>query len=124
LKAQLNFSNQRNFELDESIRHLDGALKECVKELRQVRSDQERKLQEALFQQSCQWESDKSDLELQVTDYLIVLASWNDSGSVCLWSYVQLHSLCRYALVECSVCVCARVPLICYVCMFVIWVLV
>jgi chromosome segregation ATPase len=82
LKAQLNSSDRRNFELDERIRHLDGVLKECVRELRQVRSDQERKLQEALFQQSCQWESDKSDLELQVTDYLVVLTSWNDSGGV------------------------------------------
>ncbi|KAJ4758459.1 filament-like protein (DUF869) [Rhynchospora pubera] len=68
LKSQLNSSNQRNSELDERIRHLDGALKECVRELRQVRSDQERKLEEALFQQSCKWESDKSNLELQVTE--------------------------------------------------------
>lgn len=69
LKAQLDSANQRNSELDGRIRHLDGALKECVRELRQVRSDQERKLEEALSQQSCKWESDKSDLELQVTDY-------------------------------------------------------
>lgn len=88
LKAQLNSSNQRNSELDERIRRLDGALKECVRELRQVRSDQERKLQEALVQQSCKWESDKSDLQLQVTDYFYLfwlLGTFMQVYGCCMW---------------------------------------
>ncbi|KAF3331711.1 Filament-like plant protein 1 [Carex littledalei] len=81
LKAQLDSANQRNSKLDERIRHLDGALKECVRELRQARSDEERKLQEALFQQSCMWESDKSDLELQVTELRAMLEAQAENTS-------------------------------------------
>ncbi|KAJ3677887.1 hypothetical protein LUZ60_001690 [Juncus effusus] len=68
LKAQLNSSNQKNVILEEKIGHLDGALKECVRELRQVRSERERKVQDSLFQQSRKWESEKTNLELQVTE--------------------------------------------------------
>ncbi|KAJ1703221.1 hypothetical protein LUZ63_003000 [Rhynchospora breviuscula] len=93
LKSQLNSSNQRNSELDEKIRHQDGALKECVRELRQVRSDQERKLEEALFQQSCKWESDKSNLELQVTELQAKLEAQAENTSTNQESNSRVASL-------------------------------
>ncbi|KAI4975348.1 hypothetical protein ZWY2020_048955 [Hordeum vulgare] len=47
---------------------LDGALKECVWQLRCAKEEQDQKVQRALAQQSRKWESDKTDLELRIVD--------------------------------------------------------
>ncbi|XP_015695140.2 filament-like plant protein [Oryza brachyantha] len=69
LKTQLNAANVRNSTLEDKIVHLDGALKECVRQLRHAKEDQDQKVQDALAQQSRQWESKKTDLELRIVEF-------------------------------------------------------
>ncbi|KAL5198994.1 hypothetical protein ABZP36_002506 [Zizania latifolia] len=68
LKTQLNAAAVKNFMLEERAVHLDGALKECVRQLRRAKEEQDRNVQDALAQQSRQWESKKTDLELQIVE--------------------------------------------------------
>ncbi|KAM3365860.1 hypothetical protein ACQJBY_015465 [Aegilops geniculata] len=62
LKAQLNAATVKNATLD-------GALKECIRQLRRAKEEQDQKVQDALALQSRQWESDKTDLELRVVEF-------------------------------------------------------
>ncbi|KAH7294713.1 hypothetical protein KP509_27G014900 [Ceratopteris richardii] len=48
--------------------HLDGALKECKQQLRQVREEQEEAIHEAVLKRSRQWDEMKSDLEERLAD--------------------------------------------------------
>ncbi|XP_044965661.1 filament-like plant protein isoform X1 [Hordeum vulgare subsp. vulgare] len=61
LKNQLNAATVKNSSLD-------GALKECVRQLRRAKEEQDQKVQGALALQSRQWESDKTDLELRIVE--------------------------------------------------------
>lgn len=63
LKQQLEAAFQKNSALEDRIGHLDGALKECVRELRQSREEQEEKIRDAIINNSCDWESQKLELE-------------------------------------------------------------
>ncbi|KAK7318401.1 hypothetical protein RJT34_03101 [Clitoria ternatea] len=66
LKHQLDAARQNNTILDERVSHLDGALKECMRQLRQAREVQEQKIVEAVVSNSREWESKKSELEEKV----------------------------------------------------------
>ncbi|XP_054804462.1 filament-like plant protein isoform X2 [Prosopis cineraria] len=66
LKQQLNSANQKNSTLEDRVSHLDGALKECMRQLRQAREEQERKINEAVANSSRDWESKISELEAQL----------------------------------------------------------
>ncbi|CAM0905983.1 unnamed protein product [Alopecurus aequalis] len=68
LKTQLNAATVKNSTLEDRIVHLDGALKECVRQLRRAKEEQDQKVQAALAMQSRQWESEKSDLELRIVE--------------------------------------------------------
>ncbi|KAL1531534.1 filament-like plant protein 3 [Salvia divinorum] len=59
---------QKNFALEERVDHLDGALKECLRQLRQAREDQEEKIYGALANRSSEWESEKSELENRLSE--------------------------------------------------------
>lgn len=48
--------------------HLDGALKECVRQLRQARDEQEQRVQETLAKSTQEWESTKSELENKILE--------------------------------------------------------
>ncbi|KAB5568596.1 hypothetical protein DKX38_002389 [Salix brachista] len=65
LKKQLDGATQQKAALEDRVIHLDGALKECVRQLRQAREDLEEKIHEAVVQKSLEWESIKSELENQ-----------------------------------------------------------
>ncbi|CAK7346975.1 unnamed protein product [Dovyalis caffra] len=65
LKKQLEVAIQQKSALEDRVGHLDGALKECVRQLRQAREEQEEKIHEAVVQKSLEWESIKSELENQ-----------------------------------------------------------
>ena len=69
LKTQLNDATLKNSTLEDRIVHLDGALKECVRQLRRAKEEQDQKVQAALALQSRQWESEKSDLELRIVEF-------------------------------------------------------
>ncbi|KAL3637876.1 hypothetical protein CASFOL_018324 [Castilleja foliolosa] len=58
LKKQNEALTHKNSILEERVDHLDGALKECLRQLRQSRDEQEEKIQE--------WNSNKSELENQL----------------------------------------------------------
>ncbi|KAL5197068.1 hypothetical protein ABZP36_000580 [Zizania latifolia] len=68
LKTQLNAETVKNSTLEDRIVHLDGALKECVRQLRRAKEEQDQNVQDALAQQSQQWESKKTDLELRIVE--------------------------------------------------------
>ncbi|KAF8669522.1 hypothetical protein HU200_051325 [Digitaria exilis] len=68
LKTQLNAATAKNSALEDRLVHLDGALKECVRQLRRAKEDQDQTVQDALSQQARQWESHKADLELRIVE--------------------------------------------------------
>lgn len=68
LKKQNDALTQKNSILEERVGHLDGALKECLRQLRQTREDQEEKIYGAIANRSSEWESKKSELESQLSE--------------------------------------------------------
>ncbi|GMY12581.1 filament-like plant protein 3 [Fagus crenata] len=73
LKQQLEASNKKNSTLEDRVGHLDGALKECVRQLRQAREEQERKITEVVAKKTHEWESTKSELETQFAELQVQL---------------------------------------------------
>uniref|UniRef100_A0ACD5U8F4 Uncharacterized protein n=2 Tax=Avena sativa TaxID=4498 RepID=A0ACD5U8F4_AVESA len=73
LKTQLTAVTVKNSTLEDRIVHLDGALKECVRQLRRAKEEQDQKVQAALALQSRQWESEKTDLELRIVELMAKL---------------------------------------------------
>ncbi|KAL6312726.1 hypothetical protein AAG906_010678 [Vitis piasezkii] len=68
LKQQLEAVAQKNSALEDRVGHLDGALKECLRQLRQAREEQEQKIHEAVVKRTHEWESTKSELESQIVE--------------------------------------------------------
>ncbi|CAA3013588.1 Hypothetical predicted protein [Olea europaea subsp. europaea] len=68
LKKQTEALTQKNSVLEERVEQLDGALKECLRQLRQAREEQEQKIYDGVSQRSCEWESTKSELENQLAE--------------------------------------------------------
>ncbi|KAL1561231.1 filament-like plant protein 3 isoform X1 [Salvia divinorum] len=68
VKQQLDAAVQQNLSLDVKNSHLDGALKECVRQLRQARDEQEKRIKDALAETSRDWEAKKVDFERQILD--------------------------------------------------------
>ncbi|KAI4330097.1 hypothetical protein MLD38_028404 [Melastoma candidum] len=66
LKKQLDAAVDRNSKLDDRIGQLDSALKECVRQLRLARDEQDQKILEAITKRDQEWELVKADLESQV----------------------------------------------------------
>lgn len=68
LKQQLEAAVQQNLGLEVRVNHLDGALKECVRQLRQSREEQVQRIDEALAEKTREWETTKVKLENQLTE--------------------------------------------------------
>ncbi|PON47013.1 Filament-like protein [Parasponia andersonii] len=68
LKQQLEAAVQQNSALEDRVSHLDSALKECVRQLRQGREVQEQKINEAVSRKAKEWESTKCELENQLLE--------------------------------------------------------
>ncbi|XP_044475653.1 filament-like plant protein 1 isoform X1 [Mangifera indica] len=68
LKQKLEAAVQQNSTLEARVSHLDGALKECVRQLRQGREEQEQKIQEAVEKKTREWEAMKLELESQLLE--------------------------------------------------------
>ncbi|XP_010674375.2 filament-like plant protein 3 [Beta vulgaris subsp. vulgaris] len=77
LKQQLDAAMKKNSSLEDRVIHLDGALKECLRQLRQVREEQDEKIQEAMSKKSQDTESKKSDMDVQISDLLTQLETVN-----------------------------------------------
>ncbi|PON33905.1 Filament-like protein [Parasponia andersonii] len=68
LKQKLELANQKISALEDQLGHFDGALKECVRQLRQAREEQEQKIHEAVAKKTNEWESLNSVLEDQLVE--------------------------------------------------------
>ncbi|KAK9162253.1 hypothetical protein Syun_003155 [Stephania yunnanensis] len=68
LKQQLDVAAQKNSALEDRVGHLDGALKECLRQLRQARDEQEQKIHEAVAKKNHEFESTKLELESQIAE--------------------------------------------------------
>ncbi|KAI5582533.1 hypothetical protein BDE02_07G092200 [Populus trichocarpa] len=66
LKQQLEDATKKNSALEDRVGHLDAALKECVRQLRQSREEQDERINEAVTKKISEWESTKSELEAQL----------------------------------------------------------
>ncbi|XP_041004907.1 filament-like plant protein 3 isoform X2 [Juglans microcarpa x Juglans regia] len=73
LKQQLEAAKKKNSALEDRACHLDGALKECVRQLRQAREEQEQKINEVVAKKTHEWESAKSELERQLVELQVQL---------------------------------------------------
>ncbi|EXB53551.1 hypothetical protein L484_007922 [Morus notabilis] len=73
LKQKLEAANQKNSVLEDRLGHLDGALKECVRQLRQAREEQEQKIHDAVAKKTHEWESLKSLLQSQLLELQVEL---------------------------------------------------
>ncbi|KAL2521263.1 Filament-like plant protein 3 [Forsythia ovata] len=67
LKKQIEALTQKNLVLEERVGHLDRALKECLRQLRREREEQEGKIYDAVAKKTCEWESTKSELENELS---------------------------------------------------------
>ncbi|URD72354.1 hypothetical protein MUK42_10089 [Musa troglodytarum] len=68
LKKQLKDSSEKNSSLEDRVVHLDAALKECIRQLRLTREEQEQKVHDAIIKKTNDWESEKTDLEIRLTE--------------------------------------------------------
>ncbi|KAI4307270.1 hypothetical protein L6164_030474 [Bauhinia variegata] len=68
LKKQLEAASLRNSTLEDRVTHLDGALKECVRQLRQTRDEQEKNIHDAVVKQTYDLEVAKLKLESQLLE--------------------------------------------------------
>ncbi|KAK7282239.1 hypothetical protein RIF29_10868 [Crotalaria pallida] len=68
LRQQLEAAKQNNSVLEDRVTHLDGALKECMKQLRQTREEQEQRTHETIANNSYGLDSEKSKLEGKVKE--------------------------------------------------------
>lgn len=66
LKQELEAALQQNLALEVRTNHLDGALKECVKQLRLAKEEHEQKINEIIEERKQEWESTKKDLEIHI----------------------------------------------------------
>ncbi|KAJ1408804.1 Filament-like plant protein [Sesbania bispinosa] len=66
LRRQLESITLSKLSVDERASHLDGALKECMRQIRTIKEDSEQKLQEVIVMKSQKWEKIKLELEAQI----------------------------------------------------------
>ncbi|KAF7816853.1 filament-like plant protein [Senna tora] len=82
LKKQLEAATIKISALEDRVIHLDGALKECVRQLRQTREEQEQNIHDAVVKKTNDLESSKHELQSQLRDLQVKLDASNVSSSV------------------------------------------
>ncbi|KAK3118145.1 hypothetical protein QOZ80_9BG0694910 [Eleusine coracana subsp. coracana] len=68
LKRLLETTSQKNTSLEDQVSQLDDALKECVRQLRQAREEQEEKISDVLAKKSKELESEKTELQIRIAE--------------------------------------------------------
>uniref|UniRef100_A0A0D9XPI1 Amidase domain-containing protein n=1 Tax=Leersia perrieri TaxID=77586 RepID=A0A0D9XPI1_9ORYZ len=68
LKRLLESSSQKNASLEDQVNHLDDALKECVRQLRQAREEEEEKIRDAVVKKTQELDSEKSELQNHISE--------------------------------------------------------
>ncbi|KAJ6990986.1 hypothetical protein D5086_015252 [Populus alba] len=81
LKQRLEDATKKNSGLEDRVGHLDAALKECVRQLRQSREEQDERINEAVTKKISEWESTKSELEAQLVELQAQLQTAKDEAT-------------------------------------------
>ncbi|KAG8074251.1 hypothetical protein GUJ93_ZPchr0006g43222 [Zizania palustris] len=84
LKLQLETVTLAKLAAEERGAHLDGALKECMKQVRNVKEEGEQKLHDVVFAKTKQWEKIKAEFEAKLLEFeqeLIRAGAENDALS-------------------------------------------
>ncbi|KAD7117479.1 hypothetical protein R6Q59_005906 [Mikania micrantha] len=68
LRKQVEVLTLRKSTLEDRVCHLDGALKECLRQLRQTREESEGKMDETIEKKTYEWQMTKGELEKQISD--------------------------------------------------------
>ncbi|KAJ1297973.1 hypothetical protein BS78_01G419000 [Paspalum vaginatum] len=82
LKLQLETVTLSKLAAEEKAAHLDGALKECMKQVRNVKEEGEQKLHDVVFAKTKQWEKIKAEFEAKLLEFeqeLIRAGAENDA---------------------------------------------
>ncbi|CAL4938511.1 unnamed protein product [Urochloa decumbens] len=82
LKLQLETVTLSKLAAEERAAHLDGALKECMKQVRTVKEEGEQKLHDVVFAKIKQWEKIKTEFEAKLLEFeqeLIRAGAENDA---------------------------------------------
>jgi len=85
LKQLLESASQKNTSLEDQVSHLDDALKECVRQLRQAREEQEKKIRDTVAKKSKELESEKSELQHHIAE----LSKQLEATTVCVQRDLQ-----------------------------------
>lgn len=81
LKQKLELETNKTSVLEGRVGQLDGALKECLRQLRQAKEEQqEQKMNEAFATKACEWEFVRSELESQILELQTQLQASQDSA--------------------------------------------
>ncbi|CAN6305526.1 unnamed protein product [Urochloa humidicola] len=84
LKLQLETLTLSKIAAEERAAHLDGALKECMKQVRTVKEESEQKLHDIVFAKTKHWEKVRDELEEKLVEFeqeLIRAGAENDALS-------------------------------------------
>lgn len=68
LRQQIEVLTLRNSTLEDRVSQLDGALKECLRQLRQTREEKDTQVEEAIEKKTSEWHRTKTQLENQLSD--------------------------------------------------------
>lgn len=63
LKQPFDTITQQDLALEYRVSHLDGAWKECVRQLRQVREENEEKIHKVVTKNAIEWDKEKFDVD-------------------------------------------------------------
>ncbi|EEF36978.1 conserved hypothetical protein [Ricinus communis] len=89
LKQQLEAVRKKNSELENRVGHLDAALKECMRQLRQAREEQEQRISEAFSRKTSEWEFMKSELERKLDELQAQLQTAKSEAAASVDSNLQ-----------------------------------
>lgn len=74
LKTQLDVALQQKLATEDRVAHLDGALKECMKQLRHVREEQEQRIHDTLVKKTREYDKLRLDMETKLAEASHMLA--------------------------------------------------
>ncbi|KAK1402983.1 Filament-like plant protein 3 [Heracleum sosnowskyi] len=100
LKQELESLTRKSSSFEDRAIHLDVALKECMRQLRHEREEQEQKIHEAVNNKKIEWESTKSELQEQLVELQSQLQSAKGEAATSL--HIDLHSKLKVAENEIS----------------------
>ncbi|KAL3684591.1 hypothetical protein R1sor_002613 [Riccia sorocarpa] len=69
LKQQLDLTMQQKLATEDRVSHLDGALKECMKQLRHVREEQEQRIHETMVKKTREYDQLRQEMEAKLAEY-------------------------------------------------------